>query len=243
MSIPLLASCLVKLISQYYSEYMNKASLTRNAFGIAVVGVGILALLGSVGLYDFGNLAAQWWPLLVIFAGVIALISNPRQFVVPLAIVAVGVLFQLRQFDIVSFDVWQLFWPIIIISIGVSILMNRTVKNSKEYSADSTNLSVYFSGSETRNGSQDYKGGNISTAFGGVELDLRDAKIKGTATLNVSVILGGLELRVPREWNIESRVTPILGGVESRALNNGKAGAPTLIITGDVILGGVDIKQ
>lgn len=222
---------------------MNKASLTRNAFGIAVIGVGVLALLGAVGLFNFGELASRWWPLLVIFAGVLALIGNPRQFIIPLAIVVVGILLQLRQLDIVDFNVWQSFWPLIIISVGISILLNRNAKSTKEHSADTTNLSVFFSGSETRNGSQNYKGGKISTAFGGVELDLRDAKIKGTATLNVSVILGGLELRVPREWNIESRVTPILGGVESRALNNGKPNTPTLVITGDVILGGVDIKQ
>ena len=222
---------------------MNKASLTRNAFGILVIGVGIVALLGAVGLFDFGELIGRYWPLLVIAAGVIALVGNPRQFVWPLAIVAVGILFQLRQLDVVEFDIWRSIWPLIIISVGISILLNRTSRKGLEHTADTTNISAYFSGSETRNNSQNYKGGNISTAFGGVELDLRDAKIKGTATLNVSVILGGLELTVPREWNVESRVTPILGGLDGRKLNNADPKAPTLIITGEVILGGVDIKQ
>ena len=234
---------LVKPLFQWYGKCMNKASITRNIFGIAVIGVGTLALLGAMGLYNFGDLIGRWWPLLVIFAGALAYIGNPRQFILPLAIVVVGVLFQLRQLDIVTFNIWQSFWPIIIISIGISILLNRNSKNTKEYSADTTNLSVFFSSSETRNGSKNYKGGNISTALGSVELDLRDTIIKGSATLDVSVVLGSLELSVPHEWNIESHVTPILGGVDSRALNSGKPGAPTLIITGEVILGGVDIKQ
>ena len=221
---------------------MNTSSLTRSAFGVVIIVVGILALLGSIGIFNFGDFIGRWWPLLVIFGGVISYIGNPRKIVWPLTIIAVGILFQLRQLDLVSFNVWQLFWPVIIIAIGVSILLDRTAKNSKVHSANTTNLSAYFSGSETRNNSSDYQGGTISTAFGGVELDLRDAKIKKTATLNVSVILGGLELRVPREWNIESRVSPILGGVDGHSVNTAQTGAPTLIITGDVILGGIDIK-
>jgi len=228
-----------------YSKHMNKASITRNAFGIVVVGVGVLALLGAIGLFNFGEVIGRWWPLLVIFGGVIAFISNPREIIWPIAIVAAGVLFQLRQLDVITFNVWQLFWPIVVIAVGLSIILNRTAwaKDRKVHTADTTNLSVILSGSETRNNSQDYQGGTISTAFGGVELDLRDAKIKKSATLNVSVILGGLELSVPREWRIESHVTPILGGVDERAVNNAKPGAPTLIITGDVILGGIDIKH
>jgi len=226
-----------------YSKHMNKASFTRNAFGVAVIGVGVLALLGAIGLFNFGDAIGRWWPLLVIFGGIIAFVGNPRQFVWPLVIVIAGVLFQLRQLDIVNFNVWQSFWPLIVISVGISILMNRKAANSKVHSIDTTNISAFFSGSETRNNSQNYQGGTISTAFGGVELDLRDAKLKGTATLNVSVILGGLELQVPREWQIESRVTPILGGVDGRTINTLKPGAPVLVITGDVILGGIEIKQ
>ena len=221
---------------------MNKDTLTRNAFGVAVIIVGVLAFLGAIGLFNFGDVAGRWWPLLVIFGGVLAYISNPRRIVWPIAIVGIGIFFQLRQLDIVDFNIWQLFWPVIIIVIGISILVDRTVKGSKTHDSNTTNLSAYFSGNETRNNSQDYQGGTISTAFGGVELDLRDAKIKKTATLNVSVILGGLELRIPREWNIESHVTPILGGIDGHSANTAQPGAPTLIITGDVILGGIDIK-
>jgi len=222
---------------------MNKASLTRNAFGVVVITVGVLALLGSIGVFNFGEVIGRWWPLLIITAGIITFIGNPGKVVWPLTIVAIGVLFQLRQLDVITFNVWQLFWPVIIIAVGISIIMNRTSKHSTLNSADTTNLSVFFSGSETRNNSHNYQGGTISTAFGGVELDLRDAKIKDSATLNISVILGGLELRVPREWHIQSDVTPILGGVDGRSVNTAKPGAPTLIITGDVILGGIDIKQ
>ena len=80
------------------------------------------------------------------------------------------------------------------------------------------------------------------TVGGSMKLSLSEA-IADSATLNVSVILGGLELRVPREWRIQSDVTPILGGVDGRSVNTAKPGVPTLVITGDVILGGIDIKQ
>jgi len=222
---------------------MNKSLVTRNAFGIVVLGVGVLALLGAMGLFNFGDVIGRWWPLLVIFGGVMTFIGNPRQFVWPLAIVIIGVLFQLRQLDLVTFNVWQSFWPLIIISIGISILLGRASKQPRTNSADTTNISAYFSSNETRSDSRHYQGGAISTTFGGVELDLRDAVIKDSATLNVSVIFGGLELRVPREWRIQSNVVAIIGGVDGKSNNEPQPNAPTLIINGDVIFGGIDIKR
>ena len=83
----------------------------------------------------------------------------------------------------------------------------------------------------------------------GVELDLRDAKIEGDeATIEVNCIFGGAEIRVPDSWNVNSRSIPILGGFSDKTHISSAEDAAggkrkTLIITGVVVFGGVEIDN
>lgn len=78
--------------------------------------------------------------------------------------------------------------------------------------------------------------------MGGVELDLREAVIKKQAVLNVTAFWGGVEVKVPNTWVVKNKMNAVLGGAEIKANNISKAGAPTLVITGDAIMGGVEVK-
>jgi hypothetical protein len=47
---------------------------------------------------------------------------------------------------------------------------------------------------------------------------------------------------VPEGWRIISKVSPIGGGIENKTRTADKK-APTLVIVGDVVFGGVEIKH
>lgn len=223
---------------------MNRSTVTRIVFGVIVIIFGLLALLGAIGAFNFGEAVSHWWPSLIVIGGILLFVNNPRQFVWPSIAVILGVLFQLRQFELLSFNIGQLFWPVIVIGIGLSIILNRSNRGSlKATDENVSSTSVLFSGSDIKNHSDNYRGGNLSATLGGIKLDLREAKIKKTATLNVFALMGGIELIVPKGWKVQTNVAPILGGVDGSKLETPKAGAPTLIITGDVVLGGVDLKH
>src|SRR5687768_692490 len=163
---------------------MNAHSLSRTLAGISVIVFGILALLGSLTVIDFGAVFSKWWPLILIWAGVLSFISNPRNFLGwPMILVVAGVLFQLRELDAVSFNVWQLFWPVIIIAVGISIVFNqgKLLKSTKSSGA----ANAFMSGYNTKNQSDDYRGGSTSAILGGVKIDLSQATIKKEATLQV----------------------------------------------------------
>jgi len=223
---------------------MNTSNVTRNIAGSIVIIVGLLALSGSLGGINFGEFISRAWPSLVIIGGVLLYLGNRRQSIVwPILIVLAGILFQLRQLDILQFEVWQLLWPLAIVGVGVSILLNKSpAQRVNKNDEDSVVSNVILSGAELKNSSQKFKGGNLSSTLGGIQLDLTDAKIDKTATINVFCLLGGVEISVPRTWKVQSRVSPILGGIDGRALKNQPSEGPTLIITGDVFLGGIDIK-
>jgi hypothetical protein len=90
----------------------------------------------------------------------------------------------------------------------------------------------------------DFRGGSASAALGGCDIDLREARmIEGaTAVLDTLAIMGGIEVRVPDDWSVETRGMAILGGFEDktrRPLDDRKK----LVITGLAVMGGVEVKN
>ena len=53
--------------------------------------------------------------------------------------------------------------------------------------------------------------------MGGCEVDLRDARIaNGPAVIDVFAFWGGVDIRVPPDWEVDGQVTAILGGFDNR---------------------------
>ena len=221
---------------------MNQ-SIIRIATGLFVILLGIGALLDALNVFDFWGHFGNWWPLLLIIGGILVFLGNFKQYIWAIALVLVGTILQLNNLDILDVNVWGVFWPVIIIAVGLSIIVNRTRRDGKEVKTqDLDSISAIFAGNETVNKSKDYKGGKITAVFGGVSIDLRDAIIKNEATIEVFTLCGGVEIKVPREWQVKHSVFPILGGVESKAHGNDPK-APILNIVGTAALGGVEIKD
>jgi predicted membrane protein len=90
---------------------------------------------------------------------------------------------------------------------------------------------------------QDFRGGNAWAVMGGCEIDLSKASIEtGEAVINTFAFWGGIELKVPGDWMVESRGTALLGAFEDtsrRPDDNRKK----LIVTGYALMGGVEVKN
>ena len=206
--------------------------------------MGVGALLDAVNVLPFWGYVGTWWPLALVVAGFLVILNDRTQYITAIALLLVGGVLQLNNLDIIEVDLWRVIWPVIIIAVGLSILVRRKgqAKNIKTQEQD--DVSAVFAGNETVNKSQNYKGGKVTAIFGGVSIDLRDAKITKEATLDVFALCGGVELKVPREWKVKHKVLPILGGIESKAHSEKITDeSPILYITGTVALGGVEVKS
>lgn len=224
---------------------MKPRTIGQTLFGIIVLVLGIGFLLDALNVLNFGSLIATWWPLFIIAIGVASYISNPRMILWPAVIVIVGILLQLRALGVVDFNVWQLIWPSLVILFGLSLLMNHNRVKAPEVKDDSVSLFVAFAGNETRNQSQSFVGGRATAIFGGIELDLTDAKIKGEAAMiDVFAAFGGVDIKVPDTWIVNVGGLPIFGGWDNKAKRpkEGK-NVPTLNIKGTCLFGGVSVKN
>lgn len=219
-----------------------KQTILRNSTGILILGIGIGALLDTLNLFSFWEIFREWWPALLIIAGLFVAVGDARRnYLWALVLGVVGTLLLLKNLAAIDFNVFSLIFPIILIAIGLSVIGAQSKqRKAAATSHNADDISVIFSGSETVNAAKDYQGGRITALFGGAVLDLRDATIKKEATLDITAICGGVELRVPREWRVVSKIAPIAGGVENKT--QGADDAPVLMLTGVVALGGVEIK-
>jgi hypothetical protein len=91
--------------------------------------------------------------------------------------------------------------------------------------------------------SKAFRGADLTAIMGGCEIDLRHAAIHGEAYIDVFALWGGIEIRVPDTWTIESHVVPILGGVDDQTRAPQSAAMHRLILRGFAIMGGVEIKN
>ena len=98
-------------------------------------------------------------------------------------------------------------------------------------------------GSTTHNTSHDFKGGQALAFMGGCTIDLRKAEIQDEeAVLDVFAFWGGIEIRVPEEWQVINNANAFLGAVENKTYPAPDA-RQRLVVTGTVIMGGAEVKN
>jgi predicted membrane protein len=219
----------------------------------------LIALVGLVILLDNLNIVAasrlyHFWPLILIAFGLMYFFGRGSR-VWGAILMIFGVLLQLDQLGKIHLT-WGMLWGLAWIAVGVLVMWGSVVARkiapfrSNVSDDPSTTLSenVVFGGIERRMTTKDFRGGVVTAIFGGIELDLSEADMQQEqAQLEVNAIFGGVELRVPYNWQVASRGTPIFGGfVDKTRLRNASDSDPKrkiLLLTGSAIFGGVDVKN
>jgi Domain of unknown function (DUF1707) len=83
----------------------------------------------------------------------------------------------------------------------------------------------------------------VLALFGGIDLDLRDAVFEGS-TVEISGIccFGGLDIKVPEGVHVSNEMVGIFGGTDLKDVADPIPGAPTLVLKGLTLFGGVSVR-
>jgi hypothetical protein len=101
-------------------------------------------------------------------------------------------------------------------------------------------LVAIFDGVELKSRAPAFRGGSMLAWYGGVAADLREATLAPEgATLTVHALCGGVSIRVPAGWRVESTAKALAGGVATRGAED--ADAPTLRVDGLALFGGIAV--
>jgi len=225
----------------------------RLIFGLAVIALGVLFLLDQLGQIDASSVLRWAWPCALLAYGLMRLTGTfCRQQTVSGGIVTLmGSWMLLRTLHVIPYGLHE-FWPVLIIAVGGMMVaggLRRGAGGSgsgsgARDSANNVSAFAFWSGVDRKVVTQSFEGGDISAFMGGHELDLRGAKMAGdTATIDLFVVMGGVDMRVPEDWAVTYDGVLIMGGVEDRTHPTPGEVRGKLILKGFVMMGGVEVKN
>jgi predicted membrane protein len=218
----------------------------RLFLGLAVMLFGLALALDNFGLFQLRYLL-RFWPLILIAVGVMRLVRSTRAGGAPdgLVMTCMGVLLLLMTLDLLRFK--QAF-AVFLLALGAAMVLRAvrggTGGDTGSVGAERVDAFALLGGVQRVSRSTDFRGGSVSATLGGCDIDLRQATVlEGeTAVLDVLALMGGVEVRVPEDWTVETRGMALLGGFEDktrRPLDDRRR----LVVTGLAVLGGVEVKN
>jgi len=217
----------------------------RLVLGVAILLAGIAFTLDNLGILEAGELL-DYWPLVFVALGLAKLAGVRRTggWLSAGLWIFVGVWWTLYNLAIVDLHPIDL-WPVFLIVAGL-FLVQRALRPGRrsEPSPDKVTGFAVLGGSSKKSSSQDFKGGDFTAVMGGCEVDLRNARIaNGPAVIDVFAFWGGVDIRVPPDWEVDGQVTAILGGFDNRAGTGQIDRSQVLVVRGLAMMGGVDVRS
>ena len=226
-------------------------------WGLIFVIVGIIFGGNALNIWHVDVFFPGWWTLFLIIPGLISMVRYGFNWGSGILVI-IGLVLMFDALDIIDdVIVWKLIFPLVLVAVGISIIASffrgGTKKNieadeyskSKSYKYDSTQYPRYtaiLGGGDYKNNTEDLKGIVAEAILGGLSIDLRDAKITEDIVLELTAVLGGIDIFIPDNVRVEIiSGVPVLGGFEHKINRNAISG-PKVRIKYTVVLGGIEVK-
>ena len=219
--------------------------------GVGVILLGVVLLLDQVpGIHGSPLLEflKHLWPLILVAMGAVRVRERNRP-AHGWVLITVGLILLANTLGHGHFA--ALAWPCILLAAGIFIIL-RTLNRQSAARPESATADDFLKGTAILSGfkhkihSQGFRGGELTAIFGGLDLDLREVAMAGeTARIDLFLLFGGGEIRVPADWEVTIEGTAIAGGVSDKGSPDlpGPAGRPRLILTGLILFGGFEIRR
>jgi predicted membrane protein len=221
-------------------------------FGAIVVAVGCLLLLDNLGIVRFHDVW-QYWPVLLVAWGVSRVVDSrtPSGWIWGGMIALVGAFLLLDNLDIIVFN-FAVVWPVLLIAFGVSVLVRAlepksSIRGGAYPASPVIGTHAVFSENKSGSDTKDFQGGEATAIFGAARFDLRNASMTvDEARIDVNVVFGEVEVRVPETWNIVNRAGVVFAGVNDKTIHprpDPSVKTPRVVITGAVIFGAITLRN
>ena len=239
--------------------------------GLLIIFIGVVFSLDELGIAPAGSYL-RFWPTALVVIGLLKLLQAKEGggAFAGLLFTLAGVWLQAEEFDIIHIRLWQI-WPLALVLFGGYLVWqglsgrepqrrpptpdvpvpDGSVRESwsgeartKIVDSTSTVSGVAILGGVSRgSNSRAFRGADLLAIMGGYQLDLRQAAIHGEAVIDVFVMWGGIEIRVPEDWSVSSKIVPLMAGVEDKTRAPQGATDHRLVLRGFALMGGVEIKN
>lgn len=240
-------------------RWERRSNTGRIWAGLFLLIIGALLLARASGIYF-----PSWfftWPMILVAIGVFSGIRHGFRGIGWLIPLMIGIAFLLN--DVYGgTEVRRYIWPAALIAAGLVIILRPRRKSSRLYArmhqqeegetpvdvrgdrSDMIDISAIFSGVKKKVLSKNFRGGDSVAFMGGTEIDLMQADFAGKVVIDCFNMFGGTKLLVPPDWDVQSDIVAIFGGVEDKRPPATKTdNSKVLFLDGTCIFGGVEIRS
>lgn len=201
-------------------------------FGVVLIVIGAWFLLSNLDVIDYR--IGDFWPVLLVVFGLMMVWRAVSGSSWESRRRRLGDAVHARVDHVVQGAVED-------VGVGATAAANS---QTTSYDAATVNGFALLGGVKRKCVSQEFRGGELTAVMGGCELDLRGASIaSGEAVIDTFAFWGGIEIRVPQEWSVVVRGTPILGAFDDKTVRTGGNASKVLVIKGTAFMGGVEVKN
>jgi hypothetical protein len=120
-------------------------------------------------------------------------------------------------------------------------VLRHALPSRGDAESDEVALVAIFDGVNVKSRSSAFRGGTMLSWFGGIAVDLREAQLAPGARLSLHSLAGGIAIRIPPGWRVESNLHALAGGVAIDAPEPDDADAPRLTLEGFAVVGGIAV--
>ncbi len=242
----------------------------RVLVSIFLILLGVTLLVNNLDIEGVDLNLRTYWPVFPLLWGLgIALESLGRvtrdgkktyfssgQFITGLVVILVSGAYLGRNLGWFQVDFslfWRLFWPLVIILVGVSLFRGGRPLGRSSGKANWAVMGEVNRGRMT----WDLKDESYVAFMGGVKLDLSRARIpEGQTVLDCTAFMGGIDIYVPGDIGVIMDGNAVMGGLEflqeeaggiiaNKRVEVGLHDNPdrVVVIRGTAVMGGITVKK
>lgn len=260
-----------KRVEERWGRRGKRSERGRIWVGLFLLVIGGLFLARASGVFFPGWFFS--WPVLLMGIGLFSGVRHGFRGIGWLFPIAIGGIFLADRLS-PDINLRPYLWPIILIAAGVFVIFRpkgrhcrrgggRDDNSFQEESANSNmdattdqwqqamsdrndviDVTAIFGGVKKNFLSKTFRGGDVTTFMGGAEINLTQADFTGKVMIDCFNMFGGTKLIIPPDWEVQSDIVAIFGGVDDKrppatnALPN-----KVLYLDGTCLFGGLEIKS
>lgn len=222
---------------------------TKYIIGFLLIFIGLILGLNAFGITNINLFFSGWWTLFIIIPSLVGLI-NDKEKTSSLIFLIIGFWLFLAERDLIEYELLiKLLLPVILISIGLLLVFKdvlsingKEIKKINANNKESNNYIAVFGSQDLKFEDEKVENLDLKSLFGGIKLDLRDAKIEKDIVINTLSVFGGIDIYVPDDVKVKVSSTPLFGGVEVKRGKQSSKKEITIYLNSVCIFGGVDVK-